>query len=293
MTDALPTCQPPDPDTRTPAIKAPPGACDTHCHVYGPRAAYPLAATRRYDPPLCPVEDHRRMLATLGVERAVLVQASPYGTDNSALLDAVAAMAGRYRGIAVVAPDVAEDELARLHAGGVRGVRMSTLPKSRVGPEHMEALAARIKGFGWLVQIHLDQSDHLPALAERFGRLPVPVLVDHFGRVRGGEGIEIAGFQALLDLLRGTENVWAKLCSFYRLSAQGGPAYGDMEAPARALIAARPDRLVWGTNWPHPNHKGEMPNDGDLFDALFGWIGDAAVRKAILVDNPARLFGFE
>ncbi len=293
MTDALPTCQPPDPDTRTPAIAAPPGSCDTHCHVYGPRERYSLAETRRYDPPLCPVEDHHRMLTTLGVERAVLVQASPYGTDNSAMLDAVAAMAGRYRGVAVVAPDIAEDELARLHAGGVRGVRMSTLPKSRVGPEHMEALAERIRDFGWLVQIHLDKSDHLPELAERFARLPVPVLIDHFGRVRGAEGIDSAGFQALLGLLRGTDNVWSKLCSFYRLSDQGGPDYADMAAPARALIEARPDRLVWGSNWPHPNHKGAMPNDGDLFGVLFGWIEDAALRQAILADNPARLFGFE
>lgn len=293
MNDPLPTNPPPDPDTRTPAIKAPPGACDTHCHVYGAAEKYSLAATRRYNPAHCPVEKHQKMLAALGVERAVLVQASVYGTDNSAMLDAVEAMEGRYRGIAVVAPDVSDAELERLHAGGVRGIRMSTLPKSVVGPEHMEALAERIGGLGWLVQLHLDKSEHLVELAERLPGLKVPVLIDHFGRMRGGEGTGIAGFRTLLDLLRGSENCWAKLCSFYRLSDQGGPEYGDMEAAAHALVAARTDRLVWGTNWPHPNHRTEMPNDGDLFDVLFGWIGDEAARKAILADNPARLFGFE
>ena len=293
MTETLPTCQPPDRHTRKPRIAAPNGACDTHCHVYGARGDYRLADTRRYDPPFCPVEQHRDMLATLGVERAVLVQASAYGSDNSAMLDAVAAMAGRYRGIAVVPPDIGETELERLHAGGVRGVRMSTLPKSLVGPEHMETLAERIAGLGWLVQIHLDRSAHLVELADRFAALPVPVLIDHFGRTRGGEGVEAPGFRALLKLLCETGNCWTKLCSFYRLSDQGAPDYGDMAAPAEALIAARPDRLVWGTNWPHPNHKGAMPNDGDLFDVLCGWIGDAATRKAILSDNPARLFGFE
>ncbi|MHA1108688.1 MAG: amidohydrolase family protein [Alphaproteobacteria bacterium] len=292
MSDSMQVNAPPDPRPRTPAIKAPPGACDTHCHVYGTPGQYELAPTRRYDPADCPLEKHQDMLAALGIERAVLVQASCFGADNTAMLDAVAAMAGRYRGIAVLDPDVAEDELERLHEGGVRGVRMSTLPKSRVGPEHMETMAERIKPFGWLIQLHLDKSDHLVELAERLPKLPVPVLLDHFGRTRGGEGIESAGFRVLLRLLRETENCWGKLCSFYRLSDEGAPLYGDMEAPARALVGACPDRLVWGTNWPHPNHKSAMPNDGDLFDILWGWVEDADIRKAILADNPAKLFGF-
>lgn len=285
--------QPPDPNTRTPAIKAPPGACDTHCHVYGRVDDYPPSPTRRYDAAFCPLEDHQKMLGALGVERAVLVQASCYGFDNSAMLDAVTAMAGRYRGIAVVKPDVAENELERLHAGGVRGVRMSTLPKSPVGPEHMEILAERIRPFGWLIQLHLDKGDHLVEIADRLPALQVPVLLDHFGRTRGNEGTASAGFQTLLRLLGETENCWGKLCSFYRLSDAGPPGYGDMEAPTRALVEAHPDRLVWGTNWPHPNHKPAMPNDGDLFDILFGWIDDADTRQAVLADNPARLFGFE
>lgn len=227
------------------------------------------------------------------MERAVIVQASIQGTDNSPTLDAIARAGGRFRGIGVVGPDVTERELRRLHDGGIRGVRMTTLIRGGVGPEHMEALARRIAELGWLVEVHLGSAGELVALAPRLAALGVPYLIDHFGRVRGGEGLGDPGFQALLRLLRDDDKCWVKLASFYRLSDSGPPDYADMAPLAEALIATRPNRLVWGSNWPHPMHEGAMPNDGDLLDLVAEWAPDAAVRRMILADNPATLFGFD
>jgi predicted TIM-barrel fold metal-dependent hydrolase len=285
-------CPPPDPDTRTPKFPVPTGACDTHAHVFGPMDRYKPAEMRRYDPPDCGIGEYRRMLDALGVARGILVQSSAYGTDNAALLDAIAEGGGEFRGVVLIRPEVSDRELGRLHEAGVRGVRAATLPQSHVGPEHMEALAARIADMGWVMQVHLQTADHMAELAPLFRRLPTPVLIDHLGRVRGADGIIHPGFRALLDLLAEDGKCWAKLCSFYRLSDLGHPDYADMAPAVRALVAAAPDRLVWGTNWPHPNHHEHMPNDGDLFDLLFGWIDDRTVHRKILVDNPARLFGF-
>lgn len=161
------------------------------------------------------------------------------------------------------------------------------------GIEHIHALADRIADLGWLAELHLRNVDEMVELAPSLRKLRTPYLIDHFGRVRGDQGVDNAGFQALLRLLREDENCWVKLCSFYRLSQAGPPDYADMVLPARALIEACPDRLVWGTNWPHPHVEGPMPNDGDLADQLPGWAPEEATRRAILSDNPARLFGFD
>lgn len=287
------TCQGPDPHTRKPELRAPPGACDTHAHVFGPESKYPYPEQRGYTPPDCLLEDYVRMLDTIGFERAVLVHPSVYGPDNTPTLDAIAAMGDRFRGIAVVRSDITDQELEDLHAGGMRGVRMTTFVTGGTGVEHIATLAHRIKDMGWLIEIHLGNIDELPDLAPSLASLPIPYLVDHLGRVKGSQGVGNAGFQALLGLLREDEKCWVKLCSFYRLSQAGPPDYGDMTAPARALIEACPDRLVWGSNWPHVALEGQMPNDGDLVDLLHGWTSDAAIQRAILADNPARLFGFD
>lgn len=286
----LPTVQPPDPNTRAPKLKAPPGACDTHCHVFGPAAKFPFAAMRRYTPRDCLVEDYRRMAATIGFERAVLVQASAHGTDNRATLDAIARAGAGFRGVAIVDSGVTDHELERLHAGGMRGVRMNTIGGAGVGIEHLDTLARRVHGLGWAVELHLKSADELVDLAPTLAALPVPYIIDHFGRVRGGQGVGNPGFQALLRLIRDDDKCWVKLASFYRLSDEGPPDYADMIPIARALIEARPNRLIWGSNWPHPNHQGRMPNDGDLFDKLADWAPDPETRRMILVDNPTALF---
>lgn len=289
----IPTCQGPDPDTRKPELIAPPGACDTHAHVFGPESKYPYPEERGYTPPDCPLEDYLRMMDTIGFERAVLVHPSVYGPDNTPTLDAIAEMGDRFRGIAVVRSDITDRELEDLHERGMRGVRMTTFVKGGTGVEHIETLAHRIKDLGWLVELHLGNIDELVELAPRLRTLPIPYLIDHFGRIRGGQGVGNPGFQALLRLLNEDETCWVKLCSYYRLSDAGPPDYADMTPPAKALIEACPDRIVWGSNWPHVSFEGPMPNDGDLLDLLLEWAPEAATRRAILADNPARLFGFD
>ncbi len=288
-----PLCEGPNPDTKAPRRPTSAGACDTHAHVFGPAAKYPYPPERSYTPPDCPLDDYIRMRDVLGLTRTVIVQASIQGTDNAPTLDAIAEGGNGFRGVAVVAPDIGEAELRRLHDGGMRGVRMTTLVRGGVGPEHMEALADRIRDLGWLIEVHLTEAGELIDLAPRLRALGVPCLIDHFGRVRGSEGPGHPGFRALLALLGETDDCWVKLASWYRLSDAGAPDYADMRPLAEALIETRPDRLVWGSNWPHPAHDGEMPNDGDLLDLLADWTPDDAVRHRILVDNPARLFGFD
>jgi predicted TIM-barrel fold metal-dependent hydrolase len=271
-----PSIAPPEPNTRKPRLAAPPGACDTHCHIFGPVAKFPFAEKRRYTPDDRLVTEYRRMAGTLGFERAVLVQSSAHGTDNRAMLHAIAEGGENFRGIAIVDSGVSDRALEEMHEAGIRGVRMNTLGGGvGVGIEHLEPLAAKAAELGWSVSLHLGNIDEMAALAPRLKALSAPFIIDHFGRIRGGQGIGNAGFQALLRLIAEVDNCWVKLASFYRLSDAGPPAYADMTPIARALIEARPDRLVWGSNWPHPNYRGAMPNDGDLFDILKDWAPEA------------------
>ena len=285
-------CRGPDYDTRAPKIPPPPLACDTQAHVFGPSSRFPYAEGRGYTPPDCPVESYMRMLDTLGIERAVIVHGSAHGSDNRVTLDGIAAMGERCRGVAVIEPDAPDEALEVLSRGGIRGIRLSTMLAGGVGTQHLETMADRIMGLGWHMVLHLGGVAEIAELAPRLRRLPVDFLIDHLGRVRGGEGVDHPGFQALLALLRDSDRCWAKISSWYRLSDQG-PPYDDMGPLAEALIAARPDRILWGSNWPHPIlWEGVMPNDGDLLDQFMAWAGDGATRKQILVDNPAVLYGF-
>jgi predicted TIM-barrel fold metal-dependent hydrolase len=282
----------PDLNTRKPCIKAPAGACDTHAHIFGPMDKYPPKESRRYDPPDATIDRYRTMLAALGVDRAVMVQSSAYGDNNQLLLDGLAEAGENFRGIALLTPDVSTQELQRLHDGGIRGCRASTLPNAAAGVADMVALSHKIADLGWAMLVHMQHVREFPDLAPVIPDMATPCVVDNFGRIRGKDGIDHPEFQSLLRLFEREENCWVKLCSFYRLSDAGPPAYADMEPYARALIDVCPDRLIWGTNWPHPHCPVAIPNDGDLFDILFGWVGDEAVRQKILVDNPAKLFGF-
>ncbi len=286
MTDL---CQAPDPRPRTPKLKTPPHACDCHAHIFGPAARYPFAGGRSYTPPEASLESYRHVLATLGIDRAVIVQPSVYGTDNRATLDAMVALGGAARGIAVVDPEVSDRDLDAMHEVGMRGVRLNLLFGAGLPLATMDRLAPRLAARGWHLQFLMDLRT-LPDLAGKLSALPVDVVVDHMGHMPTDRGLDDPGFQALLGMMA-AGRCWAKLSGNYRVSV-AGPPYADAVPFAQALIAAAPDGVVWGTDWPHPAVTGPMPNDGDLLDALADYTSDSAQVRAILVDNPARLYGF-
>jgi predicted TIM-barrel fold metal-dependent hydrolase len=269
----------------------PRGAVDCHAHVFGPVSRFPFSSERSYTPEDCTVEQYEALLATLGVDRCVLVQGGPHGIDNAATLDAIARLGARARGVAVIRPGLGRPALQALHEGGMRGCRMSTVVKGGAGFEHLEALAAETGPLGWHLVLHLRDSHELCALAPRLMTLDVPFVVDHLGHVLGDEGVDAPGFEALLGLLE-TGRCWVKLASLYRSSSQPAP-YRDMLPMIHRVIAERPDRTLWGSNWPHPIFKGAMPNDGDLVDLLPLWAPDEQARRLLLVDNPTALYGFE
>jgi predicted TIM-barrel fold metal-dependent hydrolase len=238
--------------------------------------------------------DYQGMLATLGVERAVLVQPSVYGTDNAALLDALAAAGPRVRGVAVVGDDAGEADLERMHRAGVRGVRCNVVDvppdeKGKLPLEQLTRLARKIERFGWHIELLLHV-DEFPDFDRAFADFPVPVVIGHLGYMKTDRGLEAPGFQALLRSMR-DGRCWVKLTGPYRISTQPFP-HRDVTPFAHALLDAAPGRLVWGTDWPHVMVKGRMPNDGDLCDLLSDWVPDPALRQRVLVDNPAALYGF-
>jgi predicted TIM-barrel fold metal-dependent hydrolase len=290
---AAPTCAPHDPNPHAPRTPFPPHATDCHAHVCGPMSKYPYWPQRIYTPPDALLADFRHMLDTIGCERAVLVQPSVYGTDNRAMLDALAADPRRLRGVAVVPFDVAPEQLERLHAAGVRGVRCNIVDleagKGRLPLEALRGLATRLRPLGWHVEF-LMHVNEFPDLDRQLAGFPVPVVFGHLGYVPAAAGAGDAGFNALLRLMRDGA-AWAKLTAPYRLTLSA-PPYPDTDAFARILVDSAPGRLVWGSDWPHVICKTAMPNDGDLADLLVHWVPDAATRHRILVDNAAELYDF-
>jgi predicted TIM-barrel fold metal-dependent hydrolase len=286
---SMKTCKAPDPNPRTPAYKLPAGACDAHCHVFGPADRFPYAPDRSYTPPDAPVEDLRRVHAAIGVERAVIVQASCHGTDNTAMVDAIGRSGGAYRGIAIVDGNITDAGLEELDRGGVRGVRFNFVKHLGGTPdlEVFDRVLDRIRPFGWHVVLHLDAGDILEH-AERISRIKVPFVIDHMGRVQAKNGLEQESFRRLLKLMR-NELAWVKICGPERVSSAGAP-FHDAVPFARQLAEAAPDRTLWGTDFPHPNIAGDMPNDGDLVDLLALAVEDETARRKILIDNPDRLY---
>jgi predicted TIM-barrel fold metal-dependent hydrolase len=273
-----------------PSWRAPPGATDCHCHVFGPYERYPLSPGRSYTPPEASIAAYLQMLDTIGFSRTVIVQPSIYGTENAVTLDAVEAIGlDRARAVVVVDENAGAAELEAMAARGARGVRFNAVSSNGVPMEQLEALVERIAPLGWHVQLYA----HAAAIAELepvLRRLPVPLVVDHMGGVKAAAGgVEHPGFRALVRLLE--NGAWAKLCG-YRSSS--GPPYADVADMARALLRAAPNHCVWGTDWPHPSLRdpSEVPDDGHLLDALGAWAPDDGTRRAVLVDNPARLYGF-
>jgi predicted TIM-barrel fold metal-dependent hydrolase len=278
---------------RKPRLALPPLACDCHAHICGPASRYRYWAGRVYTPPDCLLPAYRHMLTTLGVERAVLVQPSVYGTDNSALVDALRAAGPSFRGVAVVEDTIGEAALRELHAAGVRGVRCNIVDivedKGKLPLALLERLARLIAPLGWHIELLLH-ADEFPEIDRAFADFPVDIVVGHLGYQRTERGTGDPGFQALLRLMR-TRKAWVKLTGPYRISASAMP-HADTVPFAHALLQAAPDRVVWGTDWPHVMVKGPMPNDGDLCDLLADWVPDERLRKQVLVDNPAALYGF-
>jgi predicted TIM-barrel fold metal-dependent hydrolase len=284
-----PMCQPPNSDLTAPKFVAPPGTWDCHLHIVGPLEQYPHVPNRSYTPVEAHVEDYRRVTAALRIDHAVIVQPSFYGTDNRCTCDAVLASNGKWRGVAVIDPAIKESDLADLHDTGFRGVRINLLFKGGLAMKVLEQIARLIQPLDWHVQLLVDGRD-LPELAPRLRKLPVPFVIDHMGHMPASVGLQHPGFQTLLQLAR--EGCWAKLSGPYRISGQPYP-YEDVAPFARALVEAAPSRMVWGTDWPHPAVSVPIPRAGDLLDLMPVWIPDAETRHRVLVENPARLYGFE
>jgi len=288
--DTPPLCAGPDRNPVKPRHAIPAGVIDCHCHVFEDQTKYPLNANRSYTPPLCTREDYLAMCATRGIARTVQINASVYGPDNSVTLDLIKALGqDKARGVGGLALDTPTTEVERLHAGGFRGVRLSTSVKGYGGTDAIEPMSAKIKPFGWHLQLHVGKSAELAEHEARILKLPVPVVFDHLGCVRGAEGVNSPGFKALERMLKSRDDFWVKISSWYRRSDQGAP-YDDMKPVAQALMAARPDRCVWGTNWPHPECHVAMPNDGTLLDQFCDWAGDASLIERVLVKNPEQLY---
>jgi 2-pyrone-4,6-dicarboxylate lactonase len=293
----IPVSLPPDPNTRAPRWKLPPGACDTHAHVFGPPHVFPYAEDRRYTPPAAPVEHYQNMQKITGLSRAVFVCPTAHGHDNRVILDAVAKCGESARGIANI--DGFDDKtLQALAEGGIRGARFHLMKDRPGSEEHLSQHLPALQKLGWILVLHVDPPDFLEH--EKYIRaLPTVTIIDHMARVRGKDGLGQPAFRLLLDLLK-HDRFWVKLCSFDKISAEpqahiaGSLPFLDMVPFAQAVIAAAPDRVIWGTDWPHGNTftPGRTPNEGDLLDILGLIAPDEATRKRILVDNPARLFGF-
>lgn len=282
-------CLPPLDVVPNPSWTAPPLSCDCHFHIFGPYDRFPLDAGRHYDPPAALIPAYLRMAEALGIGRMVIVQPSVYGTDNECSLDAAERFGlDRARVVAVVDDSFDDAALRAMHARGTRGVRFNAVSGNGTPLDQLDTLARRIAPLGWHLQVYAE-GHQLPDLAPRLAALPVPVVIDHMGGVRTAEGVNGAGFQALLRLLGGPRT-YVKLCG-YRISS-AGPPFADVAPFARALLDAAPDGCLWGTDWPHPSLSTWMPEDGALFDLLGEWAPGAAERKRVLVDNPARLYGF-
>ncbi len=283
-------CAGPQLNVKKPKLKLPPKSADCHCHVFGPRDRYPWAANRLYTPPAVSLDDYLAMLDTTGFERGVMVQTGLYGSDNRFIVDAMTAHPRRLRAIALIGEDITDKELRHLAESGVQGFRVNRTAKTGLGFDVARKLAERTKEFGWHVQFLLDAEDH-PDLDTLLGDFATEVVIDHMGRPDPGKGINAPGFQALIRLLKSGRG-WAKLSAPYRTSRMR-PPYGDITPFAHALVEAAPDRLVWGSDWPHVLLETEMPNDGDLVDQIAVWVPDDATRRRILVDNAERLYSFE
>lgn len=286
------------PNPTKPRFQLPAGAVDAHCHVFGPGAVFPYAPERKYTPCDAPKEALFGLRDHLGFDRNVIVQATCHGTDNRALVDALRAADGRARGVATVARDISDAELHALHQAGVRGTRFNFVRRlADFTPREVLAdIASRIAPLGWHVVVYFEAQD-LPELYPFFTSLPTTVVVDHMGRPDVSKPADGPEFELFVRLLREHRNIWSKVSCPERLSVSGPQAldgerhaYRDVVPFARRLIETFPDRVLWGTDWPHPNLKDHMPDDGLLVDYIPNIAATPALQRKLLVDNPNRLY---
>ncbi|MFG1201302.1 amidohydrolase family protein [Xanthobacter aminoxidans] len=292
MSADAPLCLPPRPITTPPTERVlPAGTCDTHMHVFGPPERYPLVAGRNYTPQPVTFDAYRPVMAALGIDRAVLVQPSVYGTDNSALLDTLRSDPAQLRGVVVVAPEVSDAELAALHASGVRGIRVNRRNPGGLSLEDLARLAGRIGAFGWHIQLQALIGEGF-SLAPIVRACPVPVVLDHMGFLAPGLPLAGGPFGEVLELV-GEGNLWVKLSAPYRLCRRDERGYNALAPYVEALVACRSDRLLWASDWPHTELFEAMPDDRD--PALLLGLDDADpdTRRRIFIDNPATLYGFD
>jgi len=288
-TPEAPLCLTPDRAFTPSTFALPALACDTHAHVVSTTSSeYPVVDNRSYTPVPAPEADYLHMLASTGMERGVLVQISVYGTDNRYMLEVLRRHPDKLRGIGVVSPDVSEQELTAMHDAGVRGLRLNVLFGGGIGFDAMETLAGKIKDMGWHLQLLVD-ARQFPDLMPRLQKLTLPVVVDHMGHMPVSLGISHPAFLAMKHLMT-DHGWWAKLSGAYRVSTLAAP-YPDVTEWAQALVDAAPDQLVYGSDWPHVASD-PMPDAGILRNLLAEWVPDEKTRNRILVDNPARLYGF-
>lgn len=273
--------------TDRPTMSIPPLACDCHMHVYDSR--FPPAPSAKLRPSDAPVAAYRLLQRRLGTTRNVVVTPSTYGTDNSCTLDAIAQFGSTSRGVAVVDTSVSDAELERLHEGGIRGIRFNLAVGSVTSSAMIEPLAKRIESLGWHIQLNMPL-DELERNKAMLSQLPVPIVFDHFARIPLPDGINHPGFETIRSLIRDS-SAWIKLSGAYLNSKSGAPTYDDVKPLAQALIMAAPDRIIWGSDWPHPTHS-DKPDDARLLDLLQVWAPEEITRTKILVENPARLYGF-
>lgn len=268
----------------------PQGTVDTHFHLFGPAAHYAYAAERGYTPADAGMEAYLAMAAPLGISRAVIVQPSPYGTDNRRLLDGLAASPIPMRGVVAVDPDIPDADLEAMHEAGVRAIRINLVFDAGAAIQTAITLAPRLREIGWHVQFLVDVSAW-PDMVATVRRMKVPVVFDHLGHVDAAKGRREAGFQAMLSLIRGGD-AWVKSSGLYRMSGQGAPHH-DLRPFVEAVLEARSDRVIWGTDWPHSAIRGPVPDDATLAGAMLNWLGDAALQQKVFVQNALALYGFD
>jgi 2-pyrone-4,6-dicarboxylate lactonase len=279
------------PNPSRPKFQPPPGAVDAHCHVFGPGDRFPYAPERKYTPCDAPKEKLWELRDFLGFDRNVIVQATCHGADNRAMVDALQNSNGRARGVATVRENVSDAELQEMHAAGVRGVRFNFVKRlvDTTPPDQLLRIAHRVKPLGWHVVIYFEAQD-LPELYNFFTSLPTTVVVDHMGRPDVSLPVDGPQFELFLKLMRECPNFWSKVSCPERLSRVGPPSYADVVPFARKVVESFPDRVLWGTDWPHPNMKSHMPDDGQLVDVIPRIARTAELQRKLLVDNPMRLY---
>jgi predicted TIM-barrel fold metal-dependent hydrolase len=291
--DLTPTIPPHDPDPKQPSLVLPPLSCDSHFHIFGPHREFPYSPTRPFTPTDAGKQDLFRLHQLLGIQRGVFVNSTAYGSDNRVLYDFLRAGNGRYRGVVLLDPETPDDEVERLDDAGVRGIRLhwyfphGGAPRPR---HEMLRMIEKAAAYGWHIANHIGGQgmvDYYDFIAS----IEAPVVIDHMARIDIAEGLNGAAFTALKRLLdRG--NAWVKLSGADRITKHPH-SYEEAIPFARALAVHAPERIIWGTDWPHPNHKpGAVPNDGKLVDLIAEIAPDAKTRKLMMVDNPTRLFGF-